>query len=51
MTVLHAKTALLPDGWARDVRIDLAGGRIAAVTVGAAPAGRRLDCLLPVIVE
>ncbi len=47
MTVLHAKTALLPDGWARDVRIDLAGGRIAAVTVGAAPAGRRLDCLLP----
>ena len=46
MTVLHAKTALLPGGWANDVRIEITGGRIGAVTVGAAPQGRRLDCVL-----
>ena len=47
MTILHAKTALLPEGWAKDVRIEIAGGRIAGVAVGALPEGQRLDCLLP----
>jgi formiminoglutamate deiminase len=31
--------ALLPDGWARDVRINIADGRIAAIAQGAARAG------------
>ncbi len=44
---LHAETALLPDGWAKDVRIDLSGGRIVAVTVGAAVEGPVLGCVLP----
>lgn len=47
MTHLHAKTALLPTGWAQDVLVEIAGGRIVAVTAGAAPQGQRLDCLLP----
>jgi len=34
---LHFATALLPDGWARDVRITVQGGLIAAVDVGVAP--------------
>jgi len=33
---LWFEAALLPDGWARDVRIGLADGRIAAVTTGVA---------------
>ncbi len=32
--ILHARSALLPDGWARDVRIGVKDGRIAEVTVG-----------------
>jgi formimidoylglutamate deiminase len=47
MTVLWATAALLPSGWARDVRIEIAGTRIAAVTPGAPPAGRRLGIVLP----
>ncbi|MCF3642968.1 formimidoylglutamate deiminase [Rhizobium sp. TRM95111] len=38
MTVIHAREALLPEGWAKDVRLSLAGGRIAAVETGAAAA-------------
>ncbi|MCZ0735983.1 formimidoylglutamate deiminase [Phreatobacter sp. AB_2022a] len=38
MTVIHAKEALTADGWARNVRIAIAGGRIAAITPGAAAA-------------
>lgn len=46
MTVIHAKTALLPEGWARDVAVEVVAGRITSVTVGAAgPAA--LDCLIP----
>lgn len=37
MTVLFAPTALLPDGWASDVRLTLDGPRIAAVEAGAQP--------------
>ena len=36
-TTLFAPTALLPDGWTRDVRLTLDGARIAAVEPGAAP--------------
>ena len=46
MTVLFAESALLPDGWARDVRltIDDATGDLAAVEAGADPSGaERLD--------
>lgn len=44
---LFAETALLPDGWAKDVRITLEGGRIAAVEPGAAKTGDGYGCLLP----
>ena len=36
MTTLFFDQALLPDGWARDVRITVADGRIAAVAPGSA---------------
>ncbi|NUB43543.1 formimidoylglutamate deiminase [Fertoebacter nigrum] len=45
--ILWAKTALLPGGWASDVQVKVAGGRIAAVTPGAAPSGAQRGCLLP----
>ena len=44
---LHADTALLPGGWARNVRIAVADGRIVAVTPDARPDGPVLGCLLP----
>jgi formimidoylglutamate deiminase len=47
MATIWAETALLPDGWARNVRIDLRDGRIGAVTPGAAPEGQRVACLIP----
>ena len=48
MTVIYAKTALLPDGWARDVAVTLHAGRIAEVRVGVA-ADQQLACLLPAV--
>lgn len=48
MTVIWAEQALLPGGWADAVRVELgADGRIAGVTAGAVPEGRRVDMLLP----
>lgn len=47
MTSIHAKTALLPDGWANDVLVELSAGRITCVTPGAKPQGETVDCLLP----
>ena len=38
MTFIHAGTALLPQGWCRDVRIGFDAGRVASVEAGAAPA-------------
>lgn len=35
--MIFARTALLPDGWQRDVRVTVAGGRIASVVAGAVP--------------
>ncbi|WP_333818231.1 formimidoylglutamate deiminase [Tabrizicola sp.] len=45
--ILHAETALLPEGWARDVRIVVEEGRIASVSPGAVPEGLAHGCLLP----
>ncbi len=45
--LIHASEALLPDGWARDVRLRLQAGRIVEVTPGAAPQGERVGLLLP----
>jgi len=49
MNSLFAGTALLPDGWAKDVRIEIGAGRIASVTAGAsAEAGdERCAILVP----
>jgi len=46
MTVLHAKSALLPDGWANDVTVQIGtDGHIASLDP--APADHHLDILLP----
>jgi formimidoylglutamate deiminase len=45
MTVIHAKTALLPTGWANDVAVTVADGRIVSVQTGVS--GNGVDCLLP----
>jgi len=34
---VHFSEALLPEGWARDVRVELAGGRFSLIEPGAAP--------------
>ncbi|PKQ11390.1 MAG: formimidoylglutamate deiminase [Alphaproteobacteria bacterium HGW-Alphaproteobacteria-1] len=48
MTVLWADQALLPDGWARNVRVEIDGeGRIAEVARDVAPEGERHAILLP----
>ncbi|PZQ99997.1 MAG: formimidoylglutamate deiminase [Cereibacter sphaeroides] len=46
MTVLSAKTALLPSGWADDVQVEIVAGRITRVEQGL-PANDALGCLLP----
>lgn len=49
--MIHARQALLAEGWASDVRLTLADGRIAGIETGAAPqAGDvRVDTLLPAL--
>ncbi|MGB3245470.1 MAG: formimidoylglutamate deiminase [Sulfitobacter sp.] len=49
MTVIHAKTALLPQGWTQDVTVTLADGRIKAVVAGqpGGPKQTPVDILLP----
>ncbi len=49
MTAIHARTALLPEGWRSDVRLDVENGRIAAVTAGvpASAGDERHAILLP----
>jgi formiminoglutamate deiminase len=53
MTTLFAPLALMPEGWARDVRVTLEGGRIAAVAAGVSPqdGDQRLEgrALLPAL--
>ncbi len=46
MTILHAKTALLPDGWAQDVTVQIGDdGRVASLNPAAAD--HCVDILLP----
>ncbi|NDV00188.1 formimidoylglutamate deiminase [Pseudoroseicyclus tamaricis] len=47
MHVIWAEQALLADGWATDVRIDVDDGRITAVTPGAPPDGERTGLVVP----
>lgn len=47
MQVIHAAQALLSQGWAREVRVEIDDGRIAQVTPGAAPDGQRVGVLIP----
>ena len=49
--MIFARRALLATGWGRDVRVEVAGGRIGRLTVGAVPAAGdvRVDCLLPAL--
>jgi formimidoylglutamate deiminase len=49
MTAIHAKSALTPTGWRRDVRLVIAGGRIASVDSSAPPGDgdERVDVLIP----
>ncbi|RVD23482.1 formimidoylglutamate deiminase [Mesorhizobium sp. M4B.F.Ca.ET.017.02.2.1] len=49
MTAIFAEQALLPDGWNNNVRITLAGGRVAAVEPGASllPGDERHAVLVP----
>jgi formiminoglutamate deiminase len=52
MTTLWAEHALLPEGWAENVRVELgANGRIKKVQAGAAPSGERVGLLLPAMVN
>lgn len=46
---LHAETALLSDGWAKNIRLNIADGRIAAVETGveAAAGDERVKVLVP----
>ena len=46
--ILHAETALLPDGWARDVRLRIEDGRIAEVTTGVTGPGHGVILPAPV---
>jgi formimidoylglutamate deiminase len=49
MTNIHARHAMLPTGWATDVRVTFASGRITAVETGQTgrPEDTRVDVLLP----
>lgn len=48
MTIIWAERALLPEGWAEDVRVELgADGRITRVQPGAPAEGQRIQLLLP----
>ncbi len=46
MPSLFFTEALLPEGWARDVRIEIADGVISAIATGAAPTGERFAMAL-----
>lgn len=48
MTMLWARQALLANGWAKDVAIDIGpDGRIASVTPDCPARGQSVDCLVP----
>ena len=45
--ILHAASALLPEGWAQNVRLRVESGRIAEITRDVATKGEAVTCLLP----
>jgi formimidoylglutamate deiminase len=47
MSIIFAKRARLAQGWARDVRVEVQSGRIAAIEIGGAVDGVQVDSLLP----
>ncbi|AIC30200.1 N-formimino-L-glutamate deiminase (plasmid) [Rhizobium etli bv. mimosae str. IE4771] len=49
MTILHARTALTPQGWQKDVRLTLEAGRIARIEAGVAfaPGDERHALIVP----
>lgn len=49
MHTIHARHALLPEGWRENVRVTVAAGRIASAETGGqpAPGDARVDALLP----
>ncbi len=47
MTTILARKALLPDGWADDVRLEIGDGRIREVTAAAGTDDSALGCLIP----
>ncbi|POO55861.1 formimidoylglutamate deiminase [Agrobacterium rosae] len=49
MNAIHAKSALLTTGWARDVRLEIEGGLICSLTVGTQPqpGDERTSVLVP----
>lgn len=49
--MIFANLALLPDGWARDVRVSVRSGMITEVATGTAPqpGDARVDCLAPAL--
>lgn len=49
VTGIHCTSALLPDGWRKDVRVTCAGGRIAKIQIGvpAAPEDERAALVVP----
>ena len=49
MTTVFARKALLPDGWADDVRLEIASGRIAGLEKGAsaAPGDTLVGSIIP----
>lgn len=51
MTTIHAKSALLDDGWAQNVRLTLADGKISEIAIGVAaePQDDSRDVVLPAL--
>ena len=49
MTQVFARKALLPDGWADNVRFDIEGGRLSAIAAGSVAEGAdvALGCVIP----
>ncbi len=53
MTTVFARKAMLPDGWADDVRFDVEAGKLRSVQASASPGGKDvvLGCVLPGLVN
>lgn len=48
MQVIHAKQALTPEGWQRNLQVEIdTSGRIAAISAQTSPANHQVDLLLP----